>query len=392
MSVWFPLLLLVIVAVWYCSRDPRLRNDVSSKLQASNGTFDAPAREAFDANNRIARPTPRDTYTRARILQHWVAENNPEHPAHRAALNTYAEAAEGFAGMTRLDLEDAVMLERIMDLPAGGVDPFTVELTAVTADNARQQHVARAATTANSKLGASGVALATAQRHDEDPQNVHDSVVVSELSKTYAALRIPEHGSNRQTTISNALNSIEAYARKNGASDHAISAITRARSSDMVSGYGDTEDAILAGVWLRADAPENRGLQDNVRRATLTALEECWERGGLVCTGGRAARYLGALAGVDADSDIGSAATLDDYKNEIYSETMKIIEVASSEDTPAAKEYSGVSGATPTAEEKAMFAEKLKAAIQGNVRKYAEKLTPAQLSRVTEDCMVYAML
>lgn len=385
-AIIIALVVTLLVVSWFLQKyESASRDPVAENLELSNGTFDAPAARALEASRRISSPTPRDLYARARILKYWLAENEPNHSAQHEAAETYIAAARGFAEMNYLDLEDAVMLEQIADLPVRGI----ADIVEAPVTQARKQHTAKSKAGANSKLGASEIALAEAQHHNSDSQNVHDSAVVGDLAETYARLKIPA------SEVPGHLHDLEVYALKNNASLHALQVLTRAKENAQISSYNDTESAILAAVWARAKAPENTRARENIQKALLGSLEDCWERGGMVCAGGRAARYLGSLAGVDANPAMGSATTLEAYKNQIYAETAKICESMSSEDTPAAADYAGrtlTNSVLPTEQQKGEFADKLKRAINENIQLYADKLTPAQITRITEDCMVYAMV
>ena len=412
MPVQFYVLVIVAVlfALWLAQRDPRLRRSSEEHLAVSNGTFDAPARRALRDNSKIARPTPRDLFARGRIYQHWIAENRPEHPAQEAAAHNYTRAVEGFARLTQLDVEDAIILEHIMDFEAqnlGALDArFATPGVRDLLGEVSQQTAEEAAANANNKLEASEITLESAKKHVSDPQNVHDSAVVGDLLKTYNRIRISGSEGARKAAVDRCFREIQDRIHTGQISEgvtgvsadtfeHAAAILDRAMTAGHVSSFNDTEDVILASVWERANAPENRDRREDIREAVIAALKDSWERGGPVCIGGRTARYIGALSGVDADPRVGVVATIHDYKNQIYAETMQIIKRASSVDTPAAQEYAGTlpEGARePTPAEKTAFAESLKGEIRANIDTYVDKLSSAHLKQITEDCMVYTML
>ena len=410
---WVVILVLVLVALaliyLHASQDPCLRQKIASSLGKSCGAFDESALEALEANLKLSRPRTRDHYTRGKILQHWVAENDPAHPAMTQAAEAYAAAAQGaraefLAG--DIDLADTLMLEELyFAAPAmltHGAD-YDNHLATPAIDQAvartRQQALEKSLETATTKLEAASSTLSAAKTYRDDPQNVHDSSVVSDLADTYAKIRIPD-GPQRASRIDSFIESLENYAIKRGAPKETLELIHRVKASQdqPISSYADTEKAILASVFARADNNANRNIS---KKAVLGSLEDCYESGGLVCTGGRAARYLSSLAGIDSDPSLGHAGSYDAYKNQIYGEAMNIIRIHSAAGTPAANEYAGIdvpgtinnnSSREPTAREKQEFASELRAALVSHVAGYSDKLTPIQIQKLTDDCIVYAML
>ncbi len=368
--------------------DPWLRHKINRSLAKSCGAFDEAAEEALRANIQLSKPRPRDLYTRGRILQHWVAENNPRHPAIHQARDAYALAVNELAAQDHLDLVDALMLEEIFF--AGNAAPDTQN----EMSRARSQVVSTALNTATTKLEVAEQALENSKGFRDDPQNVHDSVVVSGLADTYKRIRIPDSDA-RSARIQELLDSLVSFVRKRGLPEDKLAVITRARDTESyVSGYKDTEAAILASVWNRAN-DKSQQFPREAKMAVVDSIDSCFEgpTRGLVCAGGRAARYLGALAGIDVDPEIGSAGNLDAYKNEIYDNAMTIIKQYSSLDNPAAKEYAGISGLPePTVAERTKFAESLRKSLEEMVATYSDKLGRDQIKKLTDDCIVYAMI
>jgi len=136
-----------------------------------------------------------------------------------------------------------------------------------------------------------------------------------------------------------------------------------------------------------------------MREAIVNALADSIEGGNQVCINGRCARVLNSLVTLDYDENVGAAMTFEAYKNQIFQETKEIINqeldraLASTNDKLRAvgEAYEGSDVEVDSTVEE-QFKQEIKQEIDRNMEKYEDKLTPAEIDNLKQECYVYATL
>jgi hypothetical protein len=110
----------------------------------------------------------------------------------------------------------------------------------------------------------------------------------------------------------------------------AIAVAERTRRGERVVAIGATDSECLQRVWQRADDARNVDVRDHMRRAVFDALVDAWEMGftqqrHIVCVNGRTSRILAALVLLDWDQRNWSVKSLEQFKNEVFERSTKII-------------------------------------------------------------------
>jgi hypothetical protein len=234
-----------------------------------------------------------------------------------------------------------------------------------------EQHKA-AITTENPDMTAAqagSVLLDRLKTNTSDGQNVHDSAVNRTTKQTYD--RICAENNMTALARGQALADVLAAAQSN---PRAAQAAQQIIDKPAVNSHLEATDAeVLAQIWARQSLPENKGRRDNLKAAALSALADMAEPGpGLVCVTGRTSRLLESLTLVDYDDGLAGAATVEQYRNEIFDKARHHIEEAdrmadsNNKDTVL----------------KAVYAE---------CDSYADKLSATELNRIKDDCKAAVM-
>lgn len=386
MNAWLIVVALIVIALIYVLRaDPDVKRRASAHalIDASGGDADAPAKEALENINAIARPQPDDYFQRARLRRFNFERDDA------AVAADYLRAVDGYAGAGVLPPAPAEFTaheaieyalprvargrRRLFGGAVGAIgDDFTMhadggnnahiqfdpragdiqlEPEEIALQEVLMQTIVQAAaiqtTSTNTALEAAKRAptrrervkkyLAASKTHTSDAQNVHDTQVNRDLRATLHKLRAIDTSTNNTeqvyaeiTARANALDAAKRAA--------ALRALNTMRNGGLVSTYGETESAILLNTWARADDPRNARNRENIKNAIIAALVDCVEypagvganaraganAGNLVCANGRAARVMGALATLDVDPTMGRVLTFEAYKNQVYDETRDI--------------------------------------------------------------------
>lgn len=148
-----------------------------------------------------------------------------------------------------------------------------------------------------------------------DPQNVHDSNVNNQLLEKYN--RLCELNGTRTVTMDDIIN--EAKRLKNN--EKIIQVLDTISANHIpISKLGDIEANIVCHVYQRAKTPD-------LKSAFFDALNDCHEKGNIVCSQGRVSRILSCLTKLDDDEILsGSLKTDDILKNEFMSKAHNILQ------------------------------------------------------------------
>lgn len=384
------LLIIVVICILYYYRKDT--NSNSSALDRSNGTFDAPAKEALSTIEHKTEKTARDYIDRADIVFHNILEDDlgkvPDADRENVAN---AIAGDYITGAAMLAPDDPVagdVAQRMRNIVLN-TDPDlqraieeSMNTTLRAARNIERKHAdARLLTVRRQLRSRAGRATVSSKylrdsvHYESDRQNAHDSQVNADLRATFAIIADPLCDKRA------AIDEIRARLPQGGA---ARTALEKIALGGFISALNTSEDYVLACVWNRAAHPENADNAENIRAAIIRALGECIEGTGMVCANGRVSRIIGSLAALDFNSRVGNIGSYQMYKNEI----IKASHIAMDRELERLRKTSPEEvrawdngDAAPT------VVAQLKKVIEAECDKFANKLSAQSLDTVKDICL-----
>jgi hypothetical protein len=393
----------------------RKRRIVDEILDHSNGTWDEPARNAYDILRHSNQPA--DLVMRGDLLRFNFAGGDVRAEALGDIVNDYTQAiigvrmgigggnmnhefiihrAEGLhgelGGLAANDLADDNMLWAIGLLGRA----LTVETPEIRRKDARQR-VAEAIATSSTKKEAAEKVLTSAIHHTSDPQNVHDSQIIRDLKLTLE--KLPPAG-DTTVTIDAARKFINDEWDEPEFKWKATTALVTIGRGEFITTFASREDEIFDRVWRRCNEDGNKSSALLLKGAVARALADCVtsEPGAplnTVCINGRCSRIIGSLALLDYDPTVGGALSFEEYKNQILHETAEIIDeviadlkTSDNKSLAAAAIVYETGGDIDEANEK-IIKDKIKKEIDRNLRRYDDKLSSRDLETLREQCYLF---
>jgi hypothetical protein len=421
-------LILVLWHVFFKNNDTNRRARATDLQQQSNGTFDKKAQEALENLNNIKNPTPQDTFLAGNIIENNVLERdvNPRQLNNTRIAGLFHDLLDDYT-TTLINIAiaefDEAMIEaanapgpmfmadhiggfalRNHHVIDGGVMNNFFELIPQARENTINQRRREANTAAESiggnKKDVTEIFLTKSKTHTNDAQNTHDSSVSKALKTSAEILKTTPLAQPNMVAVYNSCNT---FAKKM-ADDKEISPAqlqTVIKALDVVSEgtynmtLNITEDKLFIYVWNRSYMKENSDNADNIRESVVKALIDYYkgDTPAPVCSNGRCNRLVEALTLLDFNPDVGGANTLENYKNDIFEDTKKIIadkieETKKSQDkklSDIAKSYEDPNIETDNDAEQ-QFKDELKRDIASFItNKYSDKLTKLDLTNVIEE-------
>lgn len=417
------LVICIIYWLFFYDADKSARVATESFIQNSTGVFDGGAQAALRTINRIRRMTPGDHYLRGNIIYHNLLDNDLRRDADvaRVIINDFRTALNGMihvrdpANRNIVDniemiyneqprtynVWDHITAEDIAINLALGVLGETINNNAtVIRKNTIDDRVAQAKTSTNSRADAANMAFDDATTYTNNPQNVHDSKVNSDLRSVLSKMK-----SAGSIDIQTSLDEIRDWINNSDdpliveRRDDAIKGLNKARESAYITTYDDHEDAILAYTWERCKHPRNASNSDLMKDAVVTSLIDGIENDHQVCINGRCARVLNSLATLDFDDNVANGAlTLEAYRNQIFQEVKEIVnrEIDTAKES-SDEEVRAVGEAYETGDEldndaERRFKNNMKSEIDYNLSKYDDKLSIDDLEKIKQECYAYATI
>lgn len=423
---------LVWAVYWYAAggQDRSKRSRARILMESSSGTFDNSAQQALQSLTQIENPTPTDRFRRGSIFQYNMLEGNIRGRGetrvarrHRQEIvgrlvRDYTDALEALHDNTtavETYIQPGFMVDRIeyMNWMLQGGDDVEIQGILLGFNNTVNTHAPqvrkelasrkreRAIAESGSRAEAIDKYFDSIQVYTDDRQNVHDSKVNGDLRETLEKLKSSVVHVDANQSIIEAMDYIEnVYALQHRDKTVRIAnALNKIREGSTISTFDESEDSIFAYVWERCNHPRNAGNREAMREAIMDSLADCTENGNLVCINGRCARLLGSLVTLDFDRDVGSAMTLEAYKNQIFQETKDIIsreiENAKSSNDPRVRAVGEMyEGGAVDADDDLIdeFKQIIKGEIDANLERYEAKLNALELGNIKQDCYVYATI
>ncbi len=335
------------------------RKGAFESYKASNGTADEAAIAAINALG--AARTPQDRFIRAQLhLYNILHDDNFNQDMRVGVLNNVADdyfnvltgiygnglPSTGIFGGNVNQPDVEFMLFEIgafndMYQPGTLFENLLDTTVESTTTNTIAERKSKAASAASKPVEAVNNYFKSSSVYTDNPQNVHDSGVNSDLRHTLSKIRSYETKTPLPAdTIADAITYINSKYSGKGSSkaQHALSVLNdRIAQGNSIDTFNDTEDRIFASVWGRTNAVENAAQADKMRDAIVDSLADCYENNSIVCINGRTARIINSLVTLDKDGTISSGAlTKEAYRNQIFTETRDIItrEIKAAKDSP----------------------------------------------------------
>lgn len=367
------LLVIILVFLWRRRGDRRRTvPDCISELEGSSGALDEVAKKVVDRPAKNSR----DRFSRGYAVHKYMpVEGGERAPAARGQI-----AADYMMAMQlaeELELEDrqfaaGVVADfgRAADMPALVAAGRQVGATA--ARERRQKALSEAAVAGLGRAEATVATIKSAVAMPSDPQNVHDSAINTAARQQVQILRGMYGGDDY----------LEEACDWGRVSDEAARRKTAAliSANHYVGSYGASERDIFNYVCARAYASENADCSDDIKSAIGTAMGEA----ATVCIQGRCARYLGALAAIDADPRLGELVSVAAYRAEIFKRAAAAADDEFTADPDGADDYDGEGGAA--------LREKIKERIEAVCAEYRDRIPASEIDRAREEVFIYAGL
>ena len=263
----------------------------------------------------------------------------------------------------------------------------------------REQKLANAIKTANNKQDVVGNFTKSLINHRSDSQNTHDASVSMAVANTYRVLGEDMKGvpisKNPISDIRKYINNIpekdlSIHGRKN-----ALRTLNEIANIEGYSaGIGAKEKDILARVWNRSNHPNNKDNSDNMRLSLVMGLADAATTTGTVCTNGRVNRMLESVTLLDFNKNAGNANTINEIKNNIYTDTHKMISGLAAELTKSDNNELravGESYTNPKIQTTENGEKTFKIMVEKNVdeiiAQYKDVLPEREIKKIKEDCM-----
>lgn len=420
--MWTLIIIIIIFVVLYCfasSSDRSRRAGIQRNIQKSNGTLDSNAKKARAELRNIKEKTAKDVFDTAEItrlnelendlckattasiveiaqdyttaIQQWQPTENPAFVLGRIeeterqiqALGGYDALGDGALG------DDDYMMRAIIGLNQA------VEGNTLREQNA-DHRLAEAFANSETRAEAVDKYLESSKTQTSDAQNVHDTSVIRDLNKTLMELRSTMPTGYLATT---AINDARQYCNdeyrreygdgKAGRAQRCLDLIT---AGSNISSFNTTEDEIFAATWARCDYKPNTRNRKNMRDGIMHALADSIEGANPVCLNGRCGRVLSSLVTLDYNTEVGSAMTLEAYRNQIFSETSKIIaeevETAKDSNNPKLRQAALAFDSGDNTDESGdtMLHERIQRAVNNNIQTYSDKIPFQDLQIIQREC------
>ncbi|SIP86110.1 Hypothetical protein PACV_397 [Pacmanvirus A23] len=417
---------ILISLIYYVFCKDRIRRKKSEKfINNSAGTFDESARRALDELTQIRNPTPADHFRRGQLLQYNLLEGNQQ--IMRRQRNVVGDMIQEYTNaLADFNVQDNFvnpdfMMYRIEDFHrnlqifdddndelvqlALGFDTMVNNRAPVVRQELIEERVNRAVSNSTTRAEAIEKYFDNSIKFTDDRQNVHDSKVNSDLRETLRKIKATAPRNIEPVII---CEEIDYYIHNDYTDDPnnaykvtaASTALQTMSRGELITTFNERENYILSYVWERCKHPSNSENMQLMKEAVANALADSVENGTLVCINGRCSRVLNSLVLLDFDRDISSGVmTFEAYKNQIFQETKEII----NQEIERAKLSSNVKlqnvGLAYDGEDVEVdedveneFKQEIKREIDRNMEKYSTKLTPVEISNISEECYIYAAL
>ena len=259
--------------------------------------------------------------------------------------NFIIDAAMGFAfeGLELLLTNDPIIAEfdwdfnNITQVHGIAIDQNLANVANQRLDELVNTRRAAAWSAVENQNGARGAGVATyinlATQNTDDPQNSHDTGVLSCLKAIVERLR-----SDQKNMILPSLDIIisEIQAKGPQLSENrahriadVLEVINQINNNERVISINATDSECLSRIWLRASDPKNIAVKNELYQAIFDALYDCWEEGvvgrKIVCVNGRTSRILSSLILLDWDKRNWEVKKLEQFKNDIYARAAEVI-------------------------------------------------------------------
>lgn len=229
------------------------------------------------------------------------------------------------------------------------------------------------------------------QTWTSDSQNVHDSLVYSDLD--YQFNKVRTENSCNPDLASYDYESFKDWVQHRYRNDiDKLDRITKVLkyidNNYPIKSMNDTrEQDILVAVWKRVHDHDNPERQNSMKEAVADALVDCVEGGNVVCIDGRLSKTWQALARLDRDPDIGVLKTKQALRNEIYERCAKIINDYIGEHGTVSPELKDSYNKGEDSEQVRELTEAMRKQIENLRAEYGGRLPKEQLDIVLDECV-----
>ena len=322
-------LLLYYYSTW---QETRHQKEFETFISDSNGTYDESAKLAQETYEMIQNPTPKETFLNARIVHLNQYEGNIDNVE---ALDDVIQNYQQVLDDTELDWFELEQIEmfanRHQDFLAGANNQNYnnfIDTVFETRPKKIKTTIEEAIEESKNKKEAYEKFVENNKTHTSDTQNVHDSEVNHQLSRSFNALK------QATLPISDNLDMIKDdvlnYAKSlpNESQDRIRKSIDRIVSGKSYnSSIKTTEDELLKLVWSRCYDKTNSTNERLIKDAVIESLLDMTNNGSTVCSTGRCSRLIDSLTLLDSNKELASGfATSEQLRNDSLDKSNEILE------------------------------------------------------------------
>lgn len=404
-SILAVIIIIIILCIFL-----RPKNKIQKCLNKSIGIFDKNAKLALKYINKKKKLTPIDKISKANIYRYNILQNNTSNSQQFASLITknYIDALDNIYHRLYLKKKDnntrnAIsqnVINQIGDYVENGPDTPEMNYLQHLTFEVNKQNAKHSKKKANNKQNTIKSNLNDSINYHLDPQNVHDSQVNKDLKRIYDRvneLNITTYNNDIYSEITSHINkSLSKKQAKNALSVLNIMKNNNSYSTTL-NGY---EYDILKKVWIRANTAkcnDNDSSNEILKTSIVEALKDCVENDNVVCSGGRIARIVNALASMDPDPIISKGTmTYDMYRNDYIKAIQNILDkfIEEKKNDPrlknAALSYIDIN-IQPSPSEEKEFKSELKQRIDKCLDAY-DVFSENQKKRLRDESYIYADL
>lgn len=339
------LVVLICISLYYYS-SPKTKDsillaggmiDYKSVYQKSAGTFDGPVQKIV-ADLKQKKRTPVESGFLGQVISETILEGETPIRGNNArktmeVRNLFGEMFQGdpinnellaAADDFNTRLHETVAINADILFPADAfLDDYIYEYKAINNKTIKEQQKSLSESAGQAIIGY----FDAAKTHTSDNQNSHDTNVSNGVKASINIIGSHENG-DEITKLIAYIKSADLPADKKDEALRSINIIIE--KNETSSAAGKKELDVIKTVWCRAEHPNNKENQLNIKDALVDALIDIvkpngWNENYAACASGRVSRIVGSLAALDYDNRVGGLMTKEQVDNHILENAGNIV-------------------------------------------------------------------
>jgi hypothetical protein len=313
-GVLYIAVLIVIFLIFMCITDDSYEQ-MGSNVPSS-------ATEKFISNHVNKKRTPLENYRLGSVYDYYYKDD-------KKATKYYNEAIDQFVNPTpannRIGSFCQIITPQLHDnreFIIGRIrDRFTSPAIDMMEDTKIKKNIEKIKNSNVTHPKIAKAALEKKVKWTRDNQNVHDSKLASDVKNSYYKIASYNSGAN-QKSYENVIDYFVNNSSRTKQINSILDVLTTIKPSNTISKLNPSnpvsERKVIADIWTRINAPENKQNQRSLIDSFASSIADCHENGSIVCATGRVSRMVQSLAHLDFDPEVGQVKTKQAVRNEIF--------------------------------------------------------------------------